>query len=96
MLVFLTKRIFNAALVMLAVAAMAFLIFRFVGDPVEMMVNEQASQAERDELRERLGLNQGVVTQFGRFVVNAAQGPQFNRKSNFRLFRSFPVGQGSS
>lgn len=74
MLVFLTKRIFNAALVMLAVAAMAFLIFRFVGDPVEMMVNEQASQAERDELRERLGLNQGVVTQFGRFVVNAAQG----------------------
>lgn len=74
MLVFLTKRIFNAALVMLAVAAIAFLIFRFVGDPVEMMVNEQASQAERDDLRERLGLNQGVMTQFGRFVVNAAQG----------------------
>lgn len=74
MLVFLMKRLFNAAIVMLAVAAMAFMIFRFVGDPVEMMVNEQASQAEREELRERLGLDQGVVTQFGRFVVSATQG----------------------
>lgn len=74
MLVFLMKRLFNAAIVMLAVAAMAFMIFRFVGDPVEMMVNEQASQAEREELRERLGLDQGVITQFGRFVVSATQG----------------------
>jgi peptide/nickel transport system permease protein len=74
MIVFFLKRLFNAAVVMLAVAAMAFLIFRFVGDPVEMMVNEQATQAERDELRERLGLNQSVLTQFGRFVVSAAQG----------------------
>lgn len=74
MLVFLVKRVFNAAIVMLAVAGMAFLIFRFVGDPVEMMVNEQATQEDRDALRERLGLNDGVVTQFGRFVVSAAQG----------------------
>jgi peptide/nickel transport system permease protein len=74
MLAFLMKRLFNAAIVMLAVAAIAFMIFRFVGDPVEMMVNEQASQSERDELRERLGLDQGVVTQFGRFVVAATQG----------------------
>jgi peptide/nickel transport system permease protein len=74
MLVFLLKRIFNAAVVMLAVAAMAFLIFRFVGDPVEMMVNEQTTQAQRDQLREHLGLNDGVVIQFERFVVNAAHG----------------------
>ncbi|MBN9075799.1 MAG: ABC transporter permease [Rhizobiales bacterium 65-79] len=74
MLVFLVKRIFNAAVVMLAVAAMAFLIFRFVGDPVEMMVNEQTTQAQRDQLREHLGLNDSVFVQFERFVVNAAHG----------------------
>lgn len=74
MLVFLVKRLMNAAGVMLAVAFLAFMIFRFVGDPVELMLNEQASQAQRDELRERLGLNGGFLVQFGTFVSNAARG----------------------
>ncbi|HEV7310827.1 ABC transporter permease [Ensifer sp.] len=74
MIVFLIKRLANAVLVMLAVALLAFLIFRFAGDPVELMANEQMSQADRIELREKLGLNDPFLTQFGRFVVNAAQG----------------------
>ena len=74
MLVFLVKRLGNAILVMLAVAFCAFMIFRFLGDPVEMMVNESATQVERDELRQRLGLEDDVLTQYVRFVVNAAQG----------------------
>ncbi len=39
-----------------------------------MMANEQMTQADRDNLRERLGLNDGLMTQYTRFVVNAAQG----------------------
>ncbi|MBX9454059.1 MAG: ABC transporter permease [Neoaquamicrobium sediminum] len=74
MLVFIIKRLANAIMVMLAVAMLAFLIFRLAGDPVEMMANEQMSQADRDNLRERLGLNDGLLTQYARFVVNAAQG----------------------
>ncbi|GHF46359.1 ABC transporter permease [Seohaeicola zhoushanensis] len=74
MLAFLIKRTANAIFVMLAVAFLAFVIFRFFGDPVEMMVNEQATQADRAELRERLGLNDGFLTQYARFVTNAAQG----------------------
>lgn len=74
MIVFLIKRLANAVLVMLAVALLAFLIFRFAGDPVELMANEQMSQADRIELREKLGLNDSFLTQYGRFVVNAAQG----------------------
>ena len=74
MIAFLLKRTANAAFVMLAVALLAFVIFRFFGDPVEMMVNEQATQADRAELRERLGLNDGLVTQYTRFVTNAVQG----------------------
>jgi peptide/nickel transport system permease protein len=73
MLAFLIKRTANAIFVMLAVAFLAFVIFRFFGDPVEMMVNEQATQSDRAELRERLGLNDGFITQYVRFVVNAAQ-----------------------
>lgn len=74
MLAFIVRRVFNAVGVMLAVALMAFVIFRFVGDPVDMMLNEQASQTQRDELRERLGLNASVGMQFVHFVTNAAQG----------------------
>ena len=74
MLAFLIKRIGNAILVMLTVAFFAFLIFRFLGDPVEMMMNESATQVERNELRTRLGLDAGFFTQYTRFVVNAAQG----------------------
>ena len=74
MIAFLLKRAANAAFVMLAVALLAFVIFRFFGDPVEMMVNEQATQADRAELRERLGLNDGLVTQYTRFVTSAVQG----------------------
>src|SRR4051794_15082667 len=71
---FLFKRLINAAGVMLAVAFLAFLIFRFVGDPVELMLNEQASQAQRDELRARLGLDKGFLLQFATFVGNALRG----------------------
>ncbi|MDQ1184381.1 ABC transporter permease [Agrobacterium larrymoorei] len=74
MLAFLIKRIGNAVLVMLTVAFFAFLIFCFLGDPVEIMVNESATQVERDELRARLGLNDGFLVQYVRFVTNAAQG----------------------
>ncbi len=74
MLAFLTRRLLNAAGVMLTVAFLAFMIFRFVGDPVELMLNEQASQAQRDELRTRLGLDRSFPLQYASFVLNAARG----------------------
>lgn len=74
MVEFLAKRLLNAAGVMLSVAFIAFMIFRFVGDPVELMLNEQASQAQRDELRVRLGLDRGFLMQYLTFVGNAARG----------------------
>jgi len=74
MLSFILKRLVNAVGVMLAVALLAFVIFRFVGDPVELMMNEQATQQQRDELRERLGLNQSMPEQYVTFISNALHG----------------------
>jgi peptide/nickel transport system permease protein len=59
---------------MLAVALVAFVMFRFLGDPVTNMLPETATTADREELREHLGLNESVVVQFTKFLVNAAQG----------------------
>jgi len=38
------------------------------------MLNEQATQAQRDALRDKLGLNDPFLVQFGKFVGNAVQG----------------------
>lgn len=74
MLVFIVKKLLNAAMVMLAVSFLAFLIFQLAGDPVDMMSSEQSTQADRDLLRERLGLNDNFAVQYLRFVGNAVQG----------------------
>lgn len=74
MIAFILRKIGNALLVMLAVTFLAFLIFRLAGDPVDMMSTEQTTQADRDAMREKLGLNDGFFVQYARFVVNAAQG----------------------
>jgi peptide/nickel transport system permease protein len=74
MLAFLIKRSVNAIFVMLSVSFIAFMIFRFVGDPVELMLNEQATQEQRDELRTRLGLDRSFIAQYATFVANAAKG----------------------
>ena len=74
MLAFILRRLFQSVMVMLAVALIAFAMFRFVGDPVNSMLPENASTEDRQELREQLGLNAPVTTQFGRFVSGAVQG----------------------
>jgi len=56
--------------VMAAVALIAFLMFRFVGDPVNQMVGIDTPQEEVARLRESLGLNDPAIVQFGRFVWN--------------------------
>ncbi|MBN9058311.1 MAG: ABC transporter permease, partial [Rhizobiales bacterium] len=74
MLLLIIKRMVNAIFVILAVALLAFTIFKFLGDPVQLMLNPQATQEERDMLTERLGLNDPVPVQFAKFVFNAARG----------------------
>lgn len=70
----LLSRLIQAITVMLTVTAIAFLIFRFVGDPVQLMSREDASVEEKAELRARLGLDQPVYVQYARFIGRVVQG----------------------
>jgi peptide/nickel transport system permease protein len=74
MIAYLLRSFAQAVVVMLAVAALAFTMFRFVGDPVASMVGQEASVQDRAELAERLGLNDPIPVQFGNFVWNIAHG----------------------
>jgi len=74
MLAYLIKSLLQGLLVLLVVALLAFSMFRFVGDPVASLAGQEATQADRAELTERLGLNDPVIVQFGRFALSAASG----------------------
>ncbi|MEO0798000.1 MAG: ABC transporter permease [Pseudomonadota bacterium] len=68
MLAFIIRRLLQSFLVMLAVALVAFLMFRFVGDPVNQMVGIETTPEQREALRERLGLNDPIMIQFARYI----------------------------
>jgi peptide/nickel transport system permease protein len=74
MTAYILRRIAQSVVVMLAVGLVAFSLFRFVGDPVATMMGQEASQADRAELRDRLGLNDPVFIQFASYMARAATG----------------------
>ena len=74
MIRYISGRLAQSFIVMFVVAAVAFALFDFVGDPVRQMVTEDASQAEIERLREMMGLNDSVAVQFWRYVSGAVQG----------------------
>ena len=59
---------------MLIVAFISFSLFNFVGDPVNNMVGQEASDERREEIREKLGINDPIYTQFFNFVGNSIKG----------------------
>lgn len=74
MIAYLARSVLQGALVILTVGLIAFSMFRFVGDPVATLAGQEATDADRAELTERLGLNDPFPVQFARFLGNAAQG----------------------
>jgi peptide/nickel transport system permease protein len=74
MLAFIIRRIVQSVIVMLVVALVSFSLFRFVGDPISSMVGQEATLAEREALRDALGLNDPFPVQFANFIGRALQG----------------------
>ncbi len=87
MVAFLVKRAAQGVVALLVVAFVSFLLFNFVGDPVDNMVGQDASLADRQAMRDRLGLNDTPLLQFARFANNVLHG-EFG--ISYRLQR--PVG----
>ncbi|MEX6507767.1 ABC transporter permease [Jiella sp. M17.18] len=74
MLLFILKRLAQSVAVMLVVALIAFSLFRYVGDPIDSMVGQDTTLQQREQLRERLGLNDPFFVQYARFIGHAVQG----------------------
>ncbi len=74
MFAYVVRRALQGVLVLFVVAFIAFAMFRFIGDPLEAMLPQEATEADRVALREGLGLNDPVPLQFVRFVGDAVRG----------------------
>ncbi|MGO2405762.1 MAG: ABC transporter permease [Vibrio litoralis] len=74
MLTFLVKRLFQALIVMFVISLVAFSIQDNLGDPLRELVGQSVSEAERQALRDELGLNDPFTVKYSRFVVDALHG----------------------
>jgi peptide/nickel transport system permease protein len=59
---------------MLVVALVSFSLFRFVGDPISVMAGQEATQEDRERMRQELGLDQPFPVQFAAYVGRIVQG----------------------
>ena len=74
MLAYIIQRILQSVVVMLVVSLVSFALFRFVGDPITAMVGQETTLADRELLRDQLGLNDPFFAQFFEFITRAVQG----------------------
>ena len=74
MIAFVIQRLLQGVVVMLVVGFIAFSLFNFVGDPVSLMLPPEATQADREAMRQSLGLDRPFYLQFVTFLENAVQG----------------------
>ena len=73
MLLIILRRLAQAIFVLFFVAFISFLIFRYVGNPVDSLLGQEATIDQRAQLEEALGLNDPVYTQYFSFVWRALQ-----------------------
>ncbi len=74
MLVYLIRRLLQSVAVLLVMSLLVFVGVFAIGDPVEILINPQADQAEIARARNALGLDQPLWKQYGLFLVNATAG----------------------
>lgn len=75
MIQFIIRRLLLLIPVLVGIVFVTFVIVRAIpGDPCKAMLGEKATQATCDAFRERYGLNDNIIVQFGRYIVQLAQG----------------------
>jgi peptide/nickel transport system permease protein len=75
MLRYLIRRLLLTIPVLLGVATLVFALIHFIpGDPAQAMLGEGASPADVAQLRERLGLDQPLLVQYGSFLRGLLRG----------------------
>ncbi|WP_408011241.1 ABC transporter permease [Pseudalkalibacillus sp. A8] len=71
---YLLRRLLQIIPTLFIITFVVFVLVYMAGDPVALMLPEDASDADRAALREALGLNEPFLVQFGTFLTNLITG----------------------
>jgi len=71
---FATRLVYALPVVFLVVSLVFFLIHLVPGDPVQQMLGERARAADVERMRQELGLDQPLLTQYGRYLSRLVRG----------------------
>ena len=74
MTLFLIRRLLQGAVIVFAMSLIVFLGVYAIGNPVEILINPDATPEIKQQAIEKLGLDKPVYEQYGYFVVRALQG----------------------
>ena len=71
---YLVRRVIHAAFVVFCVIVLAFLMFRFLGDPVVTILGANSTGLQRDVLRHQMGLDAPLPLQFAQYLWRVLHG----------------------
>ncbi len=74
MMVLMVQRLGQLVFVLLALTMLIFGLMHVSGDPVALMAGEGATLAELERVRERMGFDQPVYVQYGRYMAGLLRG----------------------
>jgi len=73
-LAYIIRRSLQAVLVLFVMSVLVFVGVYAIGNPVDILINPQADQLDRDRAISALGLDQPLWTQYAKFLSGAAHG----------------------
>ncbi len=65
---------FHSIFILLGLIVAVFFVTHLLGDPARLMLRPEASEEQVQQLRDSMGLNDPLLTQFGRFMGDLAHG----------------------
>ena len=93
---YLVRRLTDLVIAVLGVSTIVFVLLRLSGDPVAMLVPQDATAEQIEEVRRSYGFSDPLWVQYVRFLGNAAQGDlgrslQFRRPSVELVLETLPA-----
>lgn len=74
MTAYLIRRLIHSVFVLIGVSLLVFFVGRMIGDPARLMLPLEASEAQVEALRARLGFDQPIYIQLIKFLGDLARG----------------------
>ncbi len=71
---YIARRLLQGILTFLGISVIVFVLGRMTGDPVSLLAPESATEAQRQEIRESLGLADPMPVQYWHFISSAVKG----------------------